>query len=158
MGSSGNPWMIATLALAVVAIICGVWALNLQSRVQSLESDLSTVRANANATRYTLEASANAPQNARGEVWLSPSGSGVITVGNLPAAGDNEEYVVWMQTDDGDPVRGGIISIDSAGQGYALVPADSAGITRIGISLEQRDAIAPAGEYLLSTDIASSRG
>lgn len=158
MGSGGNPWMIATAAMAVLAIIASIWAMNLQGRVESLEDDLATVRANANATLYQLEPTDTAPESARGQVWLSPSGSGVITISNMPTPGDNEAYTVWIENDGGEAVWAGTFTLDDGGQGFALIPADSAGISRIHVSLEQRGNQTTSGNYLLTTEVTGGNG
>lgn len=159
IGSGVHRWMLAVVALGVLAIIAGVWALTLQGQVESLEDDLAAVRANANATRYELPPTETAPESARGQVWLSPSGSGVVTLSNMPTSGDNEVYTLWIETADGsEPIWANTFAMDDAGQGYALIPADMEGITRIGVTLEQRGNQSASGDYLLTTEVTGGNG
>lgn len=161
--SSTQPNRISPTTLTIGILVClllsvTTWAILAQRDVSSLEDELATVRANANARSYTMEATDTAPANASGQVFLSVNGTGVITVTNLPRPGDNEVYRVWYMQDDGSAVGGGTIPIDDAGHGFALVPGDSGDYAGIAISLEPSDAEEPGGSFLLEVYVDSGRG
>lgn len=165
-----SPLPLSTLlviALGVVAVLTSGWAVVLQNRVESLEQHVNqledanaTLRANANATMYTLERTDIAPPQLAGQVYLNPTGSGVVVVSNLPLPGDNEAYHVWFESEDGASVtRGGALYVSSTGQGFALIPADTMGYARIGISLDSEDANSDTpGAFLLVAEVPTGRG
>lgn len=163
-------WTLLQISLAAISLIAVgalAWALVLNARVGSLESDLeeaqssnATLRESANATVYQLVPTPEGPQDANGQAWFSVQGSGVLSVANMPALGDNEIFQFWYVTDNPDaPIPGGTFTVDDAGQGFMLIPADVAGVTSIGITLEpDSGSSAPTGIMLLTSDVSDARG
>jgi hypothetical protein len=144
-----------------------IWNVSLRSDVSDLESQLesirgenSTLRASANATVYQLLPTEDAPPNAHAQAWFSLQGSGVLSVANMPALEDGSVYQLWYITDSPtNPVPGGTFSVDGSGQGFMLIPADVDGVTSIAVSLEpQGGSASPTGAILLSSDISDARG
>lgn len=161
--SAAQPNRISPTTLTIGILVClllsiTTWAVLAQRDVGELKDELATVRANANARSYTMEATDTAPSNVSGQVFLSVNGTGVITVTNLPRPGDNEVYRVWYIQDDGSAVGGGTMPIDDAGHGFALIPGDSGDYAGIAISLEPSDATEPGGAFLLEVEVDSGRG
>lgn len=159
LGSGINPALLTIAALVAISVVAGVWALTLHSQLGSLENELAGIRENANASIHTMEATDVAPPAVHGQVWLGLSGSGVVQVTGLPATGDNESYTVWVETSDGDkPVSIGTLTLDPAGTGFTLIPADIKNITRVGVSLEATGSGESTPNYLLLVDIPQGRG
>lgn len=149
----------AVIALMIIAIATSSWALSLNSRIDSLESELSTIRTNASASYYALEPTDSAPTAIRGQVFISITGSGVLTITNAPQPGDNEEYRLWFLNDDDDTIMSNVaFNIDANGQGFALIPADTSGYDRVAVSLEPTESQSPGGHYLLTAQVKSTRG
>lgn len=159
MRSGFGSWsVIAALALGVLAIIFAGWALTLQNTVDGLEADVATVRANANASVYALSPTDRAPATMQGQVFLSLTGSGVVTINNVPLPGDNEAYHLWFLDSNGQATPGGVFAIDQQGQGFALIPADSGRYVQVAISLEPEGTTTSDGTWLLVGDIDSGKG
>jgi hypothetical protein len=151
--------VLAVTALVVLAIITSVWAVTSHTRMSSLESEIAELRSNAHASVFALEATESAPTGTQGQVFLTLSGSGAVTVSNLPNPGDNEEFHLWFLKGDGDTaMAGGTLIVNANGQGFALIPADTADYTQIAVSLEPVGVNAPGGTFLLMAEVGSGRG
>lgn len=132
---------------------------NKANEIASLQTQNAQLREHANATLYVMEPSSLAPAALRGEVYLSISRSGVIALSGLPSPGSNEVYMVWLIHDsDATLTAAGTISTNDTGQGFALLPADSAPYNRIAVSLETEGTTVPEGGYLLETEVLPGRG
>lgn len=157
--SSPLPWsMLAVLGFALVAIIAGIWAVRSHGEVEALEREIAELRSGANASVFELTPTEIAPDSSRGQVFITLTGSGVVVVSNLPQPGDNEEFRLWYLHDDDRAVSGGAIHMHESGQGFALVPGDMEGYSRIAVSLETRGTDAPEGNYLLIAEVKPGRG
>lgn len=159
-----TPTLIAVICV-VLAIMTSIWAIVNHNRVASLEDeaqdlrqDISVLRENANSTAYVFEATDIAPPNLQGVAFIRTSGSGAVAISNLPPAGDNDVYQLWLVNADDSATSAGALITNENGQGFALIPADSSGYTRIAISLEQAGATQPSGEFLLTTEVNPARG
>lgn len=146
------------LVLGILATITSVWALNSNARVDELEQEIAKIRAAANASVFDLVPTNFAPNSAQGQVFVSLSGSGVVTVSGLPQPGDNEVFTLWYLVEDGTASHGGTLNIDDLGQGYILVPGDADSYSQIAISLEATGNTEPAGNYLLVAEVNSGKG
>lgn len=165
-----NGVSLTTLLLGMATILVigmGVWIGNLrgdvsdlETRIDQLEEENSTIRASANATVYQLLPTEDAPPNANAQAWFSVQGSGVLSVANMPAQGDGTVYQLWYITDSpATPVPGGTFTVDGTGQGFMLIPADVDGVTSIAVSLEPEGGSAsPTGAILLTSDVSDARG
>jgi hypothetical protein len=155
-----------TLACAMLALIALTWAVINQVRISDLHADLDSLRAdnailreNANATAYLFVPSDIAPNNLNGVAYLGTSGSGAVVISNLPPAGDNEVYRVWLVNPDDSATAAGSLFLADNGQGFALIPADASGYNRIAISLEPNgDSATPSGDFLLVAEVPAVRG
>lgn len=157
--SSPVSWpILAVIGLGLLAVITTVWAITSHNKVEDLEREAAELRASANASIYQLEPTASAPPASQGQVFISLTGSGVVTVSNLPQAGDSEEFRLWFVQDDSATASGGTLSVDANGQGFALIPGDTGAYSQIAISLESVGSDDPAGTYLLIADVRSGRG
>lgn len=147
------------IASVVVAVITASWAVISHNQISSLEQQITDLRSNANASLYVMEPTKSAPARIQGQVFISMTGSGVVIASNLPQPGDNEELRVWFLNDGGsDPIAGDTITLDVAGQGFALIPADTGVYSGVAISLEPAGSNAPGGSYLLVTTVRSGKG
>lgn len=165
-----NGVSLTTLLLGMATILVigmGVWIGNLrgdvsdlETRIDQLEEENSTIRASANATVYQLLPTEDAPPNANAQAWFSVQGSGVLSVANMPAQGEGTVYQLWYITDSPtNPVPGGTFTVDGTGQGFMLIPADVDGVTSIAVSLEPEGGSAsPTGAILLTSDVSDARG
>lgn len=162
-----NAWPVVTLALLLVVLGLIVWNINLRSDINELGKDLdaaieesASLRSNANATVYQLVPTENGPANANAQAWFSIQGSGVLSVANMPQLNDGEVYQLWYGTDSPTtPIPGGTFTVDDAGQGFMLIPADVGPISSIAISAEPSGGSQlPTGPVLLSSDVAGARG
>ncbi len=153
------------IAIAALLVMATGWAVINQARVSSLQADveqlrqdIALLRQNATATAYTFEPTDIAPPNLRGSVYIATSGSGVVTLSNLPPTGDDHSFQVWLLDKDGTGSPAGKVFLTPTGEGFALIPADSSGYTQIAISLEPDGASSTPGSYLLVVDVNPARG
>jgi hypothetical protein len=100
-----------------------------------------------------------APANVQGVAYVGTSGSGVVVINNLPPAGDNEVYQLWLLGDTNESaIAAGTLLTNQQGQGFALLPADASGYSRIAISLEPQGSEQPSGAFLLVAEVNPARG
>ena len=160
------PWVVATIAGAI-AIALSIWAVNLRNDRDAIENRLAValqenaeIRRRANATRYELSPTAQGPENASGVAFFSLSGSGVLTVANMPLPDDGQVYQLWYLAGDMHaPVPGGTFTVDAQGVGFTLIPADAGEFRAIGVSLEPGGgSTVPTGPILLSSEVPGARG
>lgn len=159
------PATVATACL-VLAIITTIWAVvnhnrisDIEDEVNDLRAQISTLRENANATAFAFVATDIAPANLQGVAYIGTSGSGAVAISNLPPAGDSEVYQLWLlgESDEG-AVAAGTLLTNQQGQGFALLPADASGYSRIAISLEPNGSNEPSGAFLLIAEVNPARG
>jgi hypothetical protein len=159
------PWGVASLAV-VVAFGVSLWGVNLRGERDDLQDRLTTaltenaeIRQNANASSYQLQPTAQGPANAHATLWLSLSGSGVLSTANLPQPDEGFTYQLWYMTDPmAAPIPGGTFTVDKQGVGFTLIPADVGPFTTIGISVEPEGGSTTLGVLLLSSDVSGARG
>jgi hypothetical protein len=160
------PWSIAS-ALAIAAIVLSIWKVNLrgdrdrvQERLATALQDNATLRQQANATAYQLTPTEQGPANASGTAFFSLSGSGVLTVANLPQPEAGKAYQLWYLTGQmNPPIPGGTLVIDAQGIGFMLIPSDVGQFSEIGITAEPEGGSAtPTGPMLLTSTVSGARG
>jgi anti-sigma-K factor RskA len=105
-------WAIAALFLA----FCGILVLD-RAR---LERDLADARAAdplAEATLVALTSPTGDHPNAKANVaWQSDRQSGVITINNMPPAGEGRDYQLWaIDANHKDPINAGILHVEPNG-------------------------------------------
>ncbi|MCO5218343.1 MAG: anti-sigma factor [Thermomicrobiales bacterium] len=158
-----SPYSIILAIITILSLGLGSW-MYIDNRQQAdeiakLKVDNAQLRQHANATLYVMEPADIAPAALRGEVYLTVSRSGVIVLSGLPAAGNNEVFMVWLINDtDGTATSAGAISTNESSQGFALLPADSAPYNRIAVSLEIAGTTVPEGSYLLEAEVLPIKG
>lgn len=166
IGSALSLPVLIAIACGMLALITMTWAIvnhtrisALDAEMQSLRDDVAILRENANATAYTFTATNIAPSNVQGVAYIGTSGSGAVVISNLPPAGDNEVYQLWLlgETNEG-AIAAGTLLTNQQGQGFALLPADASGYSRIAISLEPAGSDSPSGAFLLIAEVNPARG
>ncbi len=156
---------IGLLVLALAGTL--IWAVSLRSELSETQSDLTeaqteieTLRQQANATAYQLLPTVDAPTNANGTAFFSLDGTGVIFVANLDPAPEGRSYQVWYYpTADAAPLPGATFPVDDTGVGYTLIPADVGLFTQVTVTLEpEAGSEAPSGPVLLTGATGGARG
>lgn len=167
MPAQPNLLLATTVLLSLVVFGLGFWAFDQRSNLQGaeaeiarLERELSQLRENADSTSYPMLATPDGPPSASGTAYVSLSGSGVLTVSNLPEPQSGLGYQIWYFPAGGEgAIPGGFITLDADGQGFALLPADATPVATIGISLEPTGGSAsPTGPLLLTGSLSGARG
>ncbi len=158
-------WLAAAAAL-VAAIGLGMYALQLRSRIATLETRLAeaTLRATAadrevadarvqlrdaqstlavlaapDLTRVDLAGQPPVAPNAQGRAFLSRSRGLVFTAANLPALPPNRIYQLWYVPAAGAPVSAGLLSPDPSGQvtiRLEVPPGLTAPVAALAVTLE----------------------
>lgn len=160
------PWSIAS-ALAIAAIVLSIWNVDVrgdrdrvQERLATALQDNAILRQQANATAYQLTRTEQGPANASGTAFFSLSGSGVLTVANLPQPESGRVYQLWYLAGPmNPPIPGGAFATDAQGVGFMLIPSDVGQFNEIGISIEpEGGSAAPTGPMLLTSAVSGARG
>ena len=160
------PWVIAIVAM-IGAIGLAVWTTSLRTdlsdarnEIDALTEERDQLREASTAQVFDLTPTAQGPANGSGALYLTASGSGVLSAANLPELEDSQAYQVWfLPPDEGEPIPGGTFSVDERGVGFMLVSADVGAIRGISISVEPEDgSTEPTGPMLLSGSATGARG
>ena len=171
-----GDWL-AYAACVALATVAGLYALNLRSRVESLEARLEVaqtrlaaadramvdarrvafetqsamaVLAAADLTRVDLQGAPAAPQAAGRALWSRQSGM-VFAATNLPPLPTGRIYQVWLVA-GGPPVSAGLVAPDETGRGVAIfrTPVDVAGPVTVAVTIEPEGGVpAPTGAFYL---------
>lgn len=166
-GTKPGRSMLAAFLLAMSAIGLGMWALDLRSRLDTandeisrLEGEIAQVRENADSTSYAMATTPDGPPSASGTAYLSISGSGILAVANLPQAPAGMRYQLWYFPTGGQaPLPGTPVPIDAKGQGFSLLALDVGPISTLGITLEPiAGSTTPTGPMLLTGSLSDARG
>jgi hypothetical protein len=153
--------------LGLVAIGLFLWALLLQGRINDLESErddlntqLAQIRANANATSYTLVPTTDGPQSATGTFFFSlPDQRGALIVRGLTAPPDGQTYQIWYIDNDEDPLAGPGFEINSQGEAAVPLNLNASTFDSIAISLEPSAlSTEPTTPYLLEGQLGGAAG
>ncbi|MBA3335944.1 MAG: anti-sigma factor [Chloroflexia bacterium] len=135
------------LAAALLALLSAgvvVWALGLQSRLDerrdqltAVETQIAELRANANASAYSLAPTGDGPPAAVGTLYTSlQGGTGTLRVENLPVLAANQVYQLWYINTGADPRPGGTFLVAPDGSGFLAVPGDTPGFEAVGLTVE----------------------
>jgi anti-sigma-K factor RskA len=172
----GN-WL-AYAACVALATAAGLYAMNLRSRVASLEARLEVaqlrltaadravvdarriafetqsamaVLAASDLTRVELQGAPAAPQAAGRALWSRQSGM-VFAANNLPPLPAGKIYQVWLVA-GGPPVSAGLIAPDESGRGVGIfrTPVDVTGPVTVAVTIEPEGGVpAPTGAFYLT--------
>jgi hypothetical protein len=162
-----TPWL-AAAAVTVIAIGAIIWALALQSRIDSKNreitaqsAELAQLRTNANATAFTLFAPSGQSAQAGGTLLFSPQDQiGVLSVRSLPALTENQVYQLWYLDDQGNAPRpGATFRIDRNGNGLVMVAADTPSFDEIALTAEpDGGSQAPTSDIVLQGRVGGAAG
>jgi|SRR5688572_7302557 len=172
-----TDWL-AYAACVAVATAAGLYAMNLRTRVASLEARLEVaqtrlaaadramvdarrvafetqsamaVLAAADLTRVDLQGAPAAPQAAGRALWSRQSGM-VFAANNLPPLPAGKIYQVWL-VGTGPPVSAGLVAPDESGRGVAIfrTPVDVTGAVTVAVTIEPEGGVpAPTGVFYLT--------
>jgi anti-sigma-K factor RskA len=172
----GN-WL-AYAACVALATAAGLYAMNLRTRVESLEARLEVaqsrlavadramvdarrvafetqsamaVLAAADLTRVDLQGAPAAPQAVGRALWSRQSGM-VFAANNLPPLPAGRIYQVWLVA-GGPPVSAGLVAPDEDGRGVAIfrTPVDVRGPVTVAVTIEPVGGVpAPTGAFYLT--------
>jgi anti-sigma-K factor RskA len=170
-------WL-AYAACVAVATAAVLYAMNLRSRVESLEARLAgaqsrlaaaeravveahrvefemqsamAVLASADLMRVDLQGAPAAPQAAGRALW-SREGGMVFAATNLPALPAGRIYQVWLVAGK-TPVSAGLIEPDESGRvvGIFRTPVDVTGPVTVAVTIEPQGGVpAPTGAFYLT--------
>jgi anti-sigma-K factor RskA len=165
----------ACVAIATAAVL---YAMNLRTRVESLEARLEVaqtrlaaadramvdarrvafetqsamaVLAASDLTRVDLQGAPAAPQAAGRALWSRQSGM-VFAANNLPPLPAGKIYQVWLVA-GGPPVSAGLIAPDETGRGVGIfrTPVDVTGPVTVAVTIEPEGGVpAPTGAFYLT--------
>ncbi len=140
--------MIALAVLGVIAIGLFLWALLLQGRVNDLEdevdqqnTEIASLRQQANATAYTLSPTVDGPPGASGTFFFSlPDQRGALVVRGLNAAPEGQAYQLWYIEDETTtPIAGPTFQVNADGEAVVPLTAEVSTFDAVAISLEPSD-------------------
>jgi anti-sigma-K factor RskA len=141
--SRARPWIVATAAAAVVAVVAGVGALLLRDEVSDTR-DLNRILTAADAATVPLH-------GVEGRVVLSHDGAVLITH-DLPEPADDRTYQLWV-IGEGGPVPAGLFRPDEAGGSIAVLEEPVEPGVTIGVTEEPAGgSTAPTGEVVASAE------
>jgi anti-sigma-K factor RskA len=105
-------WAIAALFLA----FCGILVLD-RARLERELADARAADPLAEATLVALTSPTGDHPNAKANVaWQSDRQSGVITINNMPPAGEGRDYQLWaIDANHQDPINAGILHVEPNG-------------------------------------------
>jgi hypothetical protein len=165
-GGAALPWIVAGILL-IGMIGTAWWGAGLRTQRDDARTDRDTaqqelLQANSqtNAIAYRLAITPNGPENASGTVFMPLSGSGVLSVVNLPPPASGQTYQFWyFQNDETPPVPGGTFAAGDDGAGFMIIPADVGPFRSIGISVEpEGGSETPTTAMLLQGSLGPARG
>lgn len=121
--SLATPWM-AAAALLVIAVGGVLWALALQNKIdnqnremRAQSTEIAQIRANANASAYTLAATGNGPAQAKGMLYYSQKDQqAVLVLNQLPMPSNNSVYQLWYISGSNAPSPGATFKPDANGE------------------------------------------
>lgn len=138
------PWAIAALLLG----FCGLLALD-RARLQRELADARAADPLAQAMLVALVSPTGDHPDAKANVaWQADRQSGVITINNMPPAGEGHDYQLWaVDANHPDPINAGIIHVEPNGVTRVRFKPDkdASQIKAFAISLE-REGGAPKRE------------
>ena len=110
--ATDRPWAIAELFIGV----CGLLALD-RARLQRELADARAADPFAQAMLVALISPTGDHPDARANVaWQPDQQSGVITINNMPPAGEGHDYQLWaVDANHPDPINAGIIHVEPNG-------------------------------------------
>lgn len=167
--SSVSPALLLSVALFVALLGAIWWGMGERDAKQDAEAEADRLAAQlaepqsqptVDAVSYRLTATPNGPANASGTAFMPLSGSGVLSVVNLPAPEAGMAWQMWYFRDDAQPpVAGATFTVNEDGMGYSPIPADVGSFRGIGVSLEPEGGSAsPTTAMVLQGSSGKARG
>jgi hypothetical protein len=165
-GANILPW--ATSIVLFLGLVGAIWwGVGQRDERDAATDELERLRgqvveesSQTNAIAYRLAVTPNGPANASGTAFMPLSGSGMLSVVNLPAPLDGQIYQLWyFQDDSTPPIAGGSFEVDAQGVGFMLIPADVGTFRSVGVSLEPDGGSAsPTTPMILQGSVGAARG
>jgi anti-sigma-K factor RskA len=134
------PWAIATLFL----VFCGMLALD-RARLQRELADARAADPLAQAMLVALVSPTGDHPDAKANVaWQPDRQTGMITINNMPPAGQGRDYQLWaVDANHADPINAGIIHVEPNGVTRVRFKPDknASQIKAFAISLEREGGV-----------------
>jgi hypothetical protein len=160
--------IIALAVLGAIAIGLFLWALLLQGRVNDLEdeidqqnTEIASLRQQANATAYTLSPTIDGPPAASGTFFFSlPDQRGALVARGLAAPPEGQAYQIWYIEDaSSTPIAGPTFQVNADGEAVVPLTAEVSTFDAVAISLEPADGSdAPTTPLLLQGRLGGAAG
>lgn len=130
-------WPAATLVLAALAIVFGVWAITSQTETARLRDELALLSGPGVRAANIPPAQKDATASATAFVARGAS-NGVLLVANLPALDPQQTYQAWIIR-DGKPLPAGVFNTGPDGQARLVMRGGGAftGAEQIGVTIER---------------------
>ena len=154
--------------MLLVALLGSIWwGVGQRDDKESTLGELERIRAElveqsgqSNAIAYRLAVTPGGPENASGTAFMPLSGSGVLSVVNVPMPAEGFVLQLWYFRDDSTPpVPGGTFTVDANGIGYMLIPADVGTFRGVGVSVEPAGGSqTPTTAMILQGSVSGARG
>lgn len=129
----------ALLAAVIALLVLGGWSVWLQRELSERESLVALISEPANA--YPLTDS-EVPSDATAIFYVDPErDDALLTAQNVPALADDQRYQIWLFTESGERVDGGLFTPDADGNVSAVVESAEplAEYWAVGVSVEPHD-------------------
>jgi anti-sigma-K factor RskA len=129
-------WQGVAAACALIAIVVSVWGYSEHRQAQRAASARSSVVQSLLAAP-DVRAATTAMKQGQGTLIYSRSESRLVLIGRgMPALPANQTYQLWLMTETGAPVSGGVFRPDQAGNVEVPASGNLAGVDRMGVSVE----------------------
>lgn len=116
------PWRLALVAtLAILLGASGIWNV-VQQRQLARQDTIARLIENPQAAHALTDTDLDT--GATGTIYADPAGNAaLVLVSRLPALPPDQQYQLWLFTESGDRVSGGLFTVGADGTGQALIAA-----------------------------------
>lgn len=138
-----RPWL-AAAAMTLVSVGAIVWALALLGQthdrareIRAQATEIAQIRQDANATAFTMSATADGPNAANGTFFFSSrQPQAVLLVQGLKPPAQGRVYQLWYLNGATAPNPGGTFDIDQNGNGFVVMASGPGSFTGVALTQE----------------------
>lgn len=138
-----RPWL-AAAAMTLVSVGAIVWALALLGQthdrareIRAQATEIAQIRHDANATAFTMSATADGPNAANGTFFFSSrQPQAVLLVQGLKPPAQGRVYQLWYLNGATAPNPGGTFDIDQNGNGFVVMAPGPGSFTGVALTQE----------------------